>query len=390
MMTARRRGFTRHIVKRYAPRLAPFVRKYSRFSLSDSILRALWPFVVMLFRALSKHRASSTRPKKSITIVQGNPHTKLGPNLDDLAIMWVEEVWPNVPKARLGSKNLSDELQSDSLVLVCYSWLQDCGNFSLISRLLEVLRLAHILNRKNCSVLFPLPDTFRVANSFGIGVLVSLSQGSILLLQNSEVAARKYGLENIVSPVFWTWSETSLAAWKNSEPLIHRRKIAAFAASGDPRRTEISRYMADPIQRMGYEIWHTGSSASFDVYRKEAREVPIVITTCWLQPDFIRGPIWYRKRLSQDTLTGRVWEAFAAKSLLVCNQNSELAELGFFPDEHYIDLPTADSAEHWQLPSDSEIQAIATRAHEQFLGLRSRSLRTLRHLVEAPPSVLRA
>ena len=350
---------------------------------SDSLIRGGWPAITLVLRLLSSRRSRSLRKIKSLTIVQESPRTKLGQNLDDAFVAWALEAWPDVPVKYSNQQELGAVMEPQSCVLLCYSWLQDLGSLSRSAQLLEVIKLSSLANRRRCPVLVPLPDTFKVKNSFFAAVIVGLCEARILLLQNTNLAARNYGLSNTLSPVFWTWSSHVVEEWTNPLPLGLREAVAAVAISGDPRRSEIRDLLAPKLLQRGYTIRETGSLGSYEEYRKFAREVPIVVTTCWLQERFIEGPSWYRKRLNAHTVTGRVWEAFASKSLLICNENSEMALLGFAPGKHYVALPAHDEFEHWGLPSASQMEVIAEGGHAQFLRVRSRTDGFLKNLISS-------
>lgn len=371
----------REVMRRWTPWVFLPGRLVRRFP-SDKVLRTIWPIIVLIFRVISSRAPKFSMPKQSIGFVLGTPRNKTGPDLDDRAISWASECWPDVRQQRLSSADVPGRLEEDSLVVVLYSWFQDFQQFTRAECLRKVIGLAYLLNKKRCSVLVPLPDTFKVSNSFFAGLLVSLSDGNIVLAQNSQVSARAYGLEKCISPVMWHWPEDTTLAWSNSKPLSLRPKKVAFAVTGDPRRVELLEEWATTLERNGLQVWPSGHVERYSDYVRAARRLGVVVTTCYLQERFITGPFWYRWRLAPDTVTGRVWEAFAAKSLLICNDNSELRAFGFLPGQHFLDLPKRKSLASWELPTESVMQSIATKGHEHFCQLRNESVRAMEHLVQ--------
>lgn len=368
-------------MKRWMPWVFWPRRQIRRFP-SDRSIRAFWPIIVAVFRFISRGAPRFSGVKKSVTIVRGNPRYERGKNLDDFAVNWASECWADIPQQVLSSGDLADRLEDDSLVLILYSWLQDFRYFSRAASLLEVIKLSSLLNKKKSSVLVFLPDTCKVANSFFAGLLVSLSDGKIVLAQNSQASARFYGLERCLTPALWLWAEDSMVAWSNIKPLSARPRKVSFAVTGDPRRVELFNEWATVFERNGFQVWPTGDLEDYRDYIKAARNVRIVVTTCYLQERFIIGPLWYRRRLPSDTVTGRVWEAFASKSLLLCNDNPELRAFGFLPGQHFLNLPNGESSAGWELPSESVLQSIATEGHEHFCQLRKESMRAMEGLVQ--------
>lgn len=348
---------------------------------SDGMMRLVWPFVMGVFKNLARKTPGELESKARVTIVRGQSHTNRGPDLDRSLIKWSHDVWPQADSLHLRPKELANILPPNSLVLICYSWLQALRRKPRILRLLEVGKLAMLFNRKKCVVLGVIPDTYIIWNSLIMGLLIAATNGRILLQQNSQASAGKFGLEKSISPVFWTWPSENVQRWKNPTPLAERQKFVAFAVSGDPRRESLLKQLSVTLHRLGYEILETGDIPSYESYADVTKQARIFVTTCWLQERFIEGPSWYRNKLSNATITHRVWEAFASSSLLVCNSNSELESLGFVPGEHYVELPSANLVDGWQLPSGPQMEKIATAGHAHFLLRRTQSLRRLRGLV---------
>ena len=199
------------------------------------------------------------------------------------------------------------------------------------------------------------------------------------MLQDSVSSHRKFGTVRPTGPHFWTWPRSHVNAWRSNKPWKKREQLALVPSrGGGTYRREVEPRAVAKLHAAGYEIVMTGKSLDWDSYIDLNKRSKIVVTTCQLQSEYLKGPRSYRAMLPVHMITGRVWEAFASGNLLVTDATDELAEHGFAAGEHYWPLPIGGPAEWdvWRLPSEFRADQIATNGHLRFLEITESAART--------------
>jgi hypothetical protein len=141
--------------------------------------------------------------------------------------------------------------------------------------------------------------------------------------------------------------------------------------SGELRRQEVLSPLFPKVEAAGYTLNVSHSSkVPYERYLELLESSRVVLAPTFLQQAFIGGPIFYRNRLSQSIITGRVWETFASGCALLTNYNQDLEDLGFNIGIHYLQLPVeAQDIEPWSLPEDKILESVAHAGREHYLQL---------------------
>ncbi len=288
-----------------------------------------------------------------------------GQDLTDLSLRWLKETLRFEEVRSTASLELVTQTEAPDTTLVTYDWLLENYNRPLRN----AYSLFRQLKRLKSPVFVILPDGFELrVTAFG-SLITALAGGSQILLQDSEADHRKFGTLRPTGPHFWTWPPSHLDSWKSGKSWSERQKLALIAGTGGgPYRNWVMRQIEPKLLLAGYKTSRTQFSLSWDSYIKLNQDSQIVVTTCKMQPDYFRGPRYYRKLIPQLTVTGRVWEAFASGNVLVTNQNPILEDLGFRAGQHYVPLPSPSETAwaDWVLPTDRTLATIAKRGNLHF------------------------
>lgn len=231
----------------------------------------------------------------------------------------------------------------------------------------EVIRFAR---KYRCPVFAMLPDGFRLDLTRRTSLILSLTGGSSILLQDNEREASKFGMIFPSSTHFWNWPPSRVSTWRSPTHWQDRDNIAVIPRSGGgDYRSLVADFMESQLRGAGFEIASSNHKLDWLSYIELQQSARVSVTTCVMQPWYFKGPRWYRNRIPQFTITGRVWEAFAAGNLLITEDNSLLRGLGFLPGVHFLALPSLEEiteGKKFRIPDNSVLSQVASTGFEHF------------------------
>ncbi len=370
--------------------LSSFIlRKVEEFSLA-----VLWIAVSSIIRLISSHSTLDVSPilrKGTIDTVlfaspelgtnllfprhpsgKGLPKERqsyLGPNLAKSAMHWFSEVLgANVKECQAHLK--TEMMQDGSTIFSTFVSTTPMGPSKIIY-LIRIFLLGLFLRKRKIPVVLFLPDTYYPDAAIVSSVLAALTGGVTVFLQNTADEATTFGYPNAIGPVFWTRpAPRSLSAEKTlSWSTRKNRCIVPGGNTGGTRRLMFTKDFTEEIGNLdGWTTVVTDGSLRMEEYLKVMEQSKACMTTNFVQDNFYIGPKSYRKLITQLTTTGRVWDAFSAGQLLICNQTKVLDDLGFIPGLHYICL---DSVLNRSLAlssfSDEAMERMAELGHSLFV-----------------------
>lgn len=210
------------------------------------------------------------------------------------------------------------------------------------------------------------PDTVFYTLNIGYGLAVTQNGGCILVLQNTPQEAHRYGLPYVTRPTFWTWPRAHLQGWSPVQPAWDQRApIAVLAGTGEQKRLAVMRELSGVLTESGWTVEWSDGTRSLQEYVSLIQHAQLTATTSLTQEAFsVRRLSRWESRTS---VTGRVWEGFAAGTCVVTNRASVLDQLGFSPGVHYLDLDRIfQQRDYLQGLSRAEIGAIAYGGQMHF------------------------
>jgi len=352
-------------------------RRY-RKKLRVRYLPGLWPTLSLFLRIISlfskKVSPHNHDFKRAILLTGDSPGGFVGRNLTEATEGWIRETVGIGDVSRMDKHAFNRLAESPPLVVVAYDWLQGARAHHPTG---AAVKLAIRLRKTKTRAWVMLPDTYRVEVSLSASIIVAIAGGALIILQSSENDAEAYGLPHVSTKHFWTWTPSALGEWGPEIPWVERDSVALFAVTTDSYRQDVFHEMSGPISELGYRVVPTENLLTWSEYVNLNLRSKLVVTTCRLQGDFLIGPQRYRRLLPKYTVTGRVWEAFAAGAALVTDDNEILRTFGFFADEHFVGLPDPLSEKaSWFLPEESELQRIAYAGHLRFIELCEASIQS--------------
>jgi hypothetical protein len=92
------------------------------------------------------------------------------------------------------------------------------------------------------------------------------------------------------------------------------------------------------FSQLGYTVKRSTNDLKWKDYVNAVTNSRIIVTTCWMQEVHLRGPRKYREKIPLTTLTHRVLEGFASKSVVLTTNCSSLTYHGFEDNKHFLDL----------------------------------------------------
>lgn len=291
-----------------------------------------------------------------------------GQDLTRLTSLWLEETLGFQKVQSLTPLEYWQSTSSPDITVVSYDWLVQ----NIETPVKSAFRLAKHLRKVGSPAFVILPDGFWLRlTAFG-SLIVALSGGSQIVLQDAVSSHKKFGTVRPTGPHFWTWPRSHVNAWHSNKPWGEREQLALVPSrGGGTYRHEVTPRIVAKLQGAGYETVSTGKGLDWDSYIDLNKRSRIVVTTCQLQSEYLIGPRSYRAKLPTHLITGRVWEAFASGNLLVTDISDELAALGFAAGEHYWPLPNGGPAEwdSWRLPAEFSADEIAANGRLRFLEI---------------------
>jgi hypothetical protein len=139
--------------------------------------------------------------------------------------------------------------------------------------------------------------------------------------------------------------------------------LLASGQSATSVRIQNINKLAEKMRSVNVEVKYSNGVLSEGQYIEQIALTKFYATTNLVQDTFLFGPGYYRKRMSQTTITGRTWDAFAGGVVLITNNCEVLAELGFIPGVHFLDLDKIISDNFYILPHDSDLKIMASKSH---------------------------
>ena len=260
--------------------------------------------------------------------------------------------------------DLPRESNNDSAVI---TWIAGVShNFGQFPYFLKILSFAIKLRRHKYPCIVMMPDSFYVDAAIISTMLTRITGGIHIFLGNSRGELEKYGYSNIVSPVIWppmifkiVESNISKRKWEEKENIC----LLASGESATPVRIRNINKLAEKMLAANIKIKYSNGALSEDQYVEMISLTKFYATTNLVQDTFLFGPGYYRNKMSQTTITGRTWDAFAGGVVLITNNCEVLAELGFMPGVHFLDLDKITSDNFYILPHDSDLKDMANKGH---------------------------
>ena len=348
----------------------------------ESLLSVVWPGIAIVLKiiALSSREVTPTSCLNRRAVVLTGVEDSFilgrvpGQDLSALSSRWLEETLGFTDLHWTSSLDSISQNEAPDITLVTYDWLLENKQRPIRN----AFRLAWQLRRLHSPAFVMLPDGFWLQITALGSLIVALAGGSQVLLQDSQDAHRKFGTVRPTGPHFWTWPPSHVDAWKSRIPWREREKLALIPGTGGgPYREWVALQIERELTAAAYRTTRTRFHLSWDSYVELNRKSRIVVTTCKMQPDYLRGPRYYRKLIPHLTVTGRVWEAFASGNLLITDENPILEQLGFKAGRHYLPLPSPSETAwaDWELPTDRILATIANKGNQQFLACVNSRLR---------------
>lgn len=274
--------------------------------------------------------------------------------------------WLNDNGAKTMVISSIEEIEGSSsnadLLGVTYDWLLLSSKHYLVN----LFRLRTAIKRTALPVICYAPDTIFYTLNLGYGMAVTQNGGCILMLQNTAEEAHRYGLPRVTHPTFWTWPKHHFQLW-SAAPLAYEQRapVAVLAGTGEPRRIAIMHELSGVLGRSGWTVEWSDGSRTLENHISLVQSAQLIATTSLTQEPFLMSRL--SRWESRTSVTGRVWEGFAARTCVITNQASALDQLGFIPGEHYLDLDRVLLEDNYfQNLSPVDLSAIAYHGHTHF------------------------
>lgn len=294
-----------------------------------------------------------------------------GPNLPKLGLKWFSEVFgANAQECQAPSK--LEMAQDGSTVFSAVMSPTPIG-LSRVPYLLRIISFGLFLRKRKIPAVLFLPDTFYPDAAIFSSVLASLTGGVTAFLQNTADEATAFGYPNAIGPIFWTWPP-SRAGTLDATPSWSSRKDICLLPGGNTggtaRSIMASEFSEQLLSDKRFSTFVTDGSLSETEYLSALDVAKLSMTANFVQDNFNIGWKAYRERMTDETTTGRVWEAFSRGQVLVCNETRVLNELGFFPGLHYVELATVlDGSFPLARFTDRQLEGIAAAGQGRFMEL---------------------
>ena len=337
----------------------------------------LWPFISFLLNTISKRNTflppGSKNIDSAIILVHNlNVGDRLGDawglDLTDAVENWLVQTLDFRETIIVDSL---DEISQDNprtVLIVSYDWLFSGRRWKSFFK--EIRQLAHDARKRKLQVWVMLADVYDQGSIIPASLLLSLCGGAMILQPNTVTEAARFGLVFPSGPHIWTMPPKNLKQFESQVAWVEREKVVLLPSGGEERRRVFMEKVADQMVSSGWEVQSTNKTFAWNEYVGVVKNCRILVTTCWLQQQFLVGSKKTRRRMPTSTVTHRVWEGFAAGCTVVTNSNAVLNELGFIAGVHYIELwndETLDGSFHLQ--ADFELEKIAAAGHLHFTKL---------------------
>lgn len=255
------------------------------------------------------------------------------------------------------------------LVVANYDWLR---HLPARGRLWRVLRELHYARAVRAVFIAVPVDLWSIRQNFYASSLVAGTGGWTLLPSNSAEQARDFLIPNPIQAA-WSWPRPN--EFVGSKPWSERGTLATIAASGDTNRAAYFEPLVVTLIDRGYQIEQTRKELPFADYEQLVQGARIVVTTCWIQPIFEVGAKRFRRRIADGHVTMRVWEGFSVGAAVLVPLVSALPHYGFFPNIHFVELPSSTEGwSTWTLPDEITLARIADSGNKRFNQIRNLEL----------------
>jgi hypothetical protein len=304
-------------------------------------------------------------PNKLFTYQQ----TYIGNNVNDLLFDWISLDLDLTPNAISYSQilDLSDVNQNSIVVTAISNNLKDLRFFVYVCR---IYIYAKKLRKLGIPVVCFLPDSFFADAAIISVILTSLTRGTVIMPQNTKEELIRFGFPRVGQSLFWTYPKSRRKKLMPDQNTQKKNVIlVAKNSSGGSRRDLLISAVSSNFEANGYRVVETNGSYSQDEYENLVKISKFIATTNYVQDGFFYGPKSYQKRISLETITGRTWDAFASRSLLITNPTGALTALGFHVGLHYLDINLFSGSEIIEIPPDDMVSEITQRSFDLFLKL---------------------
>ena len=338
-----------------------------------SISPYLWPAISSLLLFLSKKRSfvpPGTEGVDSAIILvhnlqKGQRVGDSGLDFTDAVENWLTQSLGFEKTLVVDSLEKAPNLDSRTILVISYDWLFSGRRWRGLFQ--EIRQLAREARERNLPVWVMLADVYDQGSIIPASILVSLCGGAIILQPNTAAEGERFGLVFPSGPHIWTMPPKNLKQFESETPWIERERVILLPSGGEIRRSVFMDKVASRMSSLGWKIESTNKTFAWNQYVNVVKNSKILVTTCWLQEQFLVGSKKTRNRMSVNTVTHRVWEGFAAACAVVTNSNAVLDELGFIAGVHYVELWTDhELSGDFLLPADFELEKIAHAGHKHF------------------------
>ena len=276
---------------------------------------------------------------------------------------WLEEV-KRIQNVSLVSdvKKINTDNKT-SVAVFSYDWISKEGIWKIFCY--EIWRTGFHLRSKKIPAWVFVADVFAQEHAFPISLLVALSGGAIIVQPNTSEEAELFGLVHPVGPIIWTITPSILHQYSSDTTWANRGKVALIANSGETRRFNAMLSLRNKLEIEGFGIQTSNHQLDWLGYLNVLGKVQVVATTNWVQAEHKIGPKKLKRRISEFNVTHRVWDGFAAGSVVITNNCLTLQALGILPGVHFIELDEI-ILNHSQIPETKILSEIAHNGHTRF------------------------
>ncbi len=263
----------------------------------------------------------------------------------------------------------SSQLEPYDVIAVTYEWFVfQTSQHGQGGYVRNVLKLRRAIHRSGKAPLLVAPDTYLWSLNLGYGLISSVGNGHVFVLQNTAEEAQKLGIPDAVDGIFWTWPDQRLERWHPPLDWTLKDSGAIVPGTGESRRLQIAKLAREIFEEHGWTV-HSSGGLKWDEYISQVKRAKILLTTSYVPIGALSSAL-ERWRPDGNT-TGRVWDGFAASCLVVTNATSGLINLGFLPGLHFWELDEFLSQPDSLLGlPDEKMREIALRGRAQFLKAR--------------------
>jgi hypothetical protein len=286
-----------------------------------------------------------------------------GIDLTKSLISWIEEVKKIQNVCLVSDAKMIKSNKETSVAVFSYDWISKDGNWKMFCY--EIWRTGIHLRRNKIPAWVFVADVFAQEHAFPISLLVALSGGAIIIQSNTSKEAELFGLVHPVGPIIWTITPSILNQYSSDRAWANREKVALIANSGEKRRINAMSALRNKLEAEGFGIQTSNHQLDWSNYLEILGNVKVVATTNWVQAEHKIGTKKLKKRISEYNVTHRVWDGFAAGSVVITNNCLTLQALGILPGTHFIELDEI-LLNHSKIPETKKLNEIVNIGHVRF------------------------